>query len=145
MFKILVHGCHGCQYTLFVDCLRPLETIPLAGTSVSASAPAASARRIPQEHSNCKRGWEAEGPSDNNSGSWLTSERGIPSNKLPIPPNPGNFSGLWVNLGFDGQWKVKPGFTPENENPFFGQNPRFTHDLPHFLRMWRDPNEFDII
>ena len=42
----------------------------------------------------------------------------------PIPPNPGNFSGLWINLGFDGQWKVKPGFTPENT--VFGQNPRFT-------------------
>jgi hypothetical protein len=135
MFKILVHGCHGCQYTLFVDCLRPLETIPLAGTSVSASAPAASARRIPQEHSNCKRGWEAEGPSDNNSGSWLTSERGIPSNKLPYTSKPWKFLGFVSKPRFDGQWKVKPGFTPENENPFFGQNPRFTHDFPHFLRM----------
>ena len=57
MFKIPVHGR---PYALFEDCLRPLETI--AGTSVSASAPAASARRIPQEHSKCKRGWEAEGP-----------------------------------------------------------------------------------
>ena len=31
----------------------------------------------------------------------------------PTPPNPGNFSGLWVNLGYDGQWKVNPGFRKE--------------------------------